>query len=92
MKHCSSTQIEYGCVEGVVGVEMLSATNLSVQFDRHFHDSYSFGLILSGVETCSVHRSKHFFEPGMVPMFNPGDAFDASVLDLGRRAVLHGAR
>jgi AraC-like DNA-binding protein len=76
MKHCSSAQIEYGCVDGLAGVETLRATKLAVQFDRHFHDSYSFGLILSGVETCSVQRCQHFFEPGMVPMFNPGDVHD----------------
>ena len=76
MKHCSSTQIEYGSVKGVAGVETLRATNLAVQFDRHFHDSYSFGLILRGIETCKVHGSRHYFEPGVVPMFNPGDVHD----------------
>jgi AraC-like DNA-binding protein len=58
------------------GVETLKAERLRLSFDRHFHDTYSFGLIVRGVERCSVQKSRHFFEPGSVPMFNPGEVHD----------------
>lgn len=76
MKHASTAHIEYRCVAGVAGVETLAAKNLHLQFDRHFHESYSFGLVIRGVERCSIRRTKHYFEPGSVPMFNPGDVHD----------------
>ena len=76
MKHESTTQIEYGPVRTVAGVDTLNATGLRTGFDRHFHDTYSFGLILSGVERCDVRRSRQFFEAGAVPMFNPGEVHD----------------
>lgn len=76
MKHRSAANIRYRGVEGAPGLETLSASNLRLQFDRHFHDSYSFGLILRGVERCSIRRRCHVFEPGTVPMFNPGEVHD----------------
>jgi AraC-like DNA-binding protein len=76
MKHQSTPQVEYRAVRGVAGVETLAARGLRTGFDRHFHDTYSFGLILSGVERCDVRRSREFFEPGTVPMFNPGEVHD----------------
>jgi AraC-like DNA-binding protein len=76
MKHQSTTKITYGPVHGIAGVDTLSALGLCTGFDRHFHDTYSFGLILSGVERCDVRRSRQFFEPGTVPMFNPGEVHD----------------
>jgi len=76
MKHASTPQIEYRAVRGIAGVETLSARGLRTTFDRHFHDTYSFGLILRGVERCDLRRSRHFFEPGTVPMFNPGEVHD----------------
>jgi len=76
MKHESATQIEYGPVRAVAGVDTLKATGLRKGFERHFHDTYAFGLILSGVERCEVRRSGQFFEPGTVPMFNPGEVHD----------------
>lgn len=76
MKHESTTQIEYGPVRGIAGVDTLSAKSLRTGFDRHFHDTYSFGLIVGGVERCDVRRSRQFFEPGAVPMFNPGEVHD----------------
>jgi AraC-like DNA-binding protein len=76
MKHRSSAQIEYGAVRGLAGVETLTATALRTSFDRHFHDTYSFGLILGGVETCTLRNARRFFEPGTVPMFNPGEVHD----------------
>lgn len=76
MKHGSTTQIEYGPVRGIAGVDMLSARSLRTGFDRHFHDTYSFGLILGGVERCNLRRARQFFEPGAVPMFNPGEVHD----------------
>jgi AraC-like DNA-binding protein len=57
-------------------VETLTATALRTSFDRHFHDTYSFGLILGGVEACSLRKARRFFEPGTVPMFNPGEVHD----------------
>ncbi len=76
MKHRSAADILYRAVEGVPGLETLSASDLRLQFDRHFHDSYSFGLILRGVERCSLRRTCRVFEPGTVPMFNPGEVHD----------------
>jgi AraC-like DNA-binding protein len=76
MKHESTAKIEYGPVRGIAGVDTLSAMGLCTGFDRHFHDTYSFGLILDGVERCDVRRSRQFFEPGAVPMFNPGEVHD----------------
>jgi AraC-like DNA-binding protein len=76
MKHESTTQIEYRPVRAIAGVDTLSATGLRTGFDRHFHDTYSFGLILGGVERCDVRRSRQYFEPGAVPMFNPGEVHD----------------
>jgi AraC-like DNA-binding protein len=76
MKHASDGGIRYGAVACVPGLETLSADRLRVQFDRHFHDTYSFGIVLDGVERCGVRRTRHFFEPGTVPLFNPGDVHD----------------
>jgi AraC-like DNA-binding protein len=76
VKHRSAADIRYRAVEGAPGLETLSATNFRLQFDRHFHDSYSFGLILRGVERCSLRRTCRVFEPGTVPMFNPGEVHD----------------
>jgi AraC-like DNA-binding protein len=76
MKHASTAQIEYRAVGGMAGVDTLSAQQLRTTFDRHFHDSYSFGLILRGVERCNIQKSRHFFEPGTVPLFNPGEVHD----------------
>jgi AraC-like DNA-binding protein len=78
MKHRSTAQIEYRAVRGLAGVETLAARGLRTGFDRHFHDTYSFGLILGGVERCDVRRSRQFFEPGAVPMFNPGEVHDGA--------------
>ena len=55
---------------------MLEARGLRLSFDRHFHDTYSFGLVSEGVERCGVGRKVHFYEPGTVPMFNPGEVHD----------------
>jgi AraC-like DNA-binding protein len=76
MKHAADGCIRYGAVAGVPGLETLSAERLRLQFDRHFHDTYSFGIVLDGVERCGIRRGRHFFEPGTVPMFNPGDVHD----------------
>jgi AraC-like DNA-binding protein len=76
VKHRSTADIRYHAVEGAPGLETLSASDLRLQFDRHFHDSYSFGLILRGVERCSLRKRFHVFEPGTVPMFNPGEVHD----------------
>ena len=76
MKHAATMQIEYGPVRGMAGAETLTARGLRAGFDRHFHDTYSFGLILSGVERCDMRRARQFFEPGAVPMFNPGEVHD----------------
>lgn len=76
MKHEANGEIQYGPVRGMAGVETLMATTLRSSFDRHFHDTYAFGLILDGVETCSLRKARRFFEPGTVPMFNPGEVHD----------------
>jgi AraC-like DNA-binding protein len=76
MKHESTTQIEYGPVRAIAGVDTLRARNLRTSFDRHFHDTYAFGLILKGVERCEFRGARRFFEAGSVPMFNPGEVHD----------------
>ena len=78
MRHRSAPRIEYRPVAGVAGVETLTATGLREGFDRHFHDTYAFGLIVGGVERCAIGRAQHFFEPGAVPMFNPGEVHDGA--------------
>jgi AraC-like DNA-binding protein len=76
MKHEPTAQIEYRPVRGIGGMETLSANGLRTGFDRHFHDTYAFGLILQGVERCELRGAKRLFEPGTVPMFNPGEVHD----------------
>jgi AraC-like DNA-binding protein len=66
----------YGAVPGVCGLETLEAQALRLQYDRHFHDTYAFGIVLGGVERCRVGRALNFFEPGTVPTFNPGEVHD----------------
>jgi AraC-like DNA-binding protein len=76
VNHASVAGIEYRPIHGLPGAETLSAERLRLAFDRHFHDSYSFGLILGGVERCSLRGARRHFEPGTVPMFNPGEVHD----------------
>jgi AraC-like DNA-binding protein len=76
MKHASAARIEYRPVRGIAGVETLSARGLRERFERHFHDTYAFGLILRGVESCELRGARRLFEPGTVPMFNPGEVHD----------------
>lgn len=66
----------YGPVPGLAGLETLEAHDLHLQYDRHFHDTYAFGIVLRGVERCAVGRNLNFYEPGAVPMFNPGEVHD----------------
>jgi AraC-like DNA-binding protein len=33
-------------------------------------------MVLEGVERCAIHRTRHLFDPGTVPLFNPGDVHD----------------
>ena len=66
----------FGLARGVAGVETLEAHGLQLQYDRHFHDTYAFGIVLRGVERCGVGRNVNFYEPGTVPMFNPGEVHD----------------
>jgi AraC-like DNA-binding protein len=63
-------------VPGLAGLEALEARRLKVAFDRHFHETYSFGLVSEGVERCEVRRSLNHYEAGTVPMFNPGEVHD----------------
>jgi AraC-like DNA-binding protein len=76
MKHESTGHVEYGRVTAIPGVDTLSARGLRTCFDRHFHDTYSFGLIVQGVERCHLRRATQLFEPGSVPLFNPGEVHD----------------
>jgi AraC-like DNA-binding protein len=70
--------LRYGAVPGVEGVETLEARDLRLHYDRHFHDTYAFGIVLRGVERCTVGRALNFYEPGTVPMFNPGEVHDGA--------------
>lgn len=76
MKHRASAEIRYRPIDSMPGLETLSAERLRLRFDRHFHDAYAFGLVLEGVEQCAIQRTRHFFEPGTVPLFNPGEVHD----------------
>jgi AraC-like DNA-binding protein len=76
VKHAPAESIRYGTVAGVPGIETLHARGLRRGFERHFHDTYAFGLVLEGIERCRTGRRQHFFEPGAVPLFNPGDVHD----------------
>lgn len=73
--------LRYGPVPGVAGVETLEARHLRLHYERHFHDTYAFGIVLRGVERCSVGRALNFYEPGTVPMFNPGEVHDGAPTD-----------
>jgi AraC-like DNA-binding protein len=73
--------LRYGPVPGVAGVETLEARDLRLHYERHFHDTYAFGIVLRGVERCSVGRALNFYEPGTVPMFNPGEVHDGAPAD-----------
>jgi hypothetical protein len=70
--------LRYGAVPGVPGVETLEARDLRLHYERHFHDTYAFGIVLGGVERCTVGRALNFYEPGTVPMFNPGEVHDGA--------------
>ena len=70
----------YGAVQGLHGLETLRAHGLQFHYDRHFHDTYAFGLVLDGVERCRVGRALHFYEPGTVPLFNPGEVHDGGLV------------
>jgi AraC-like DNA-binding protein len=83
MKHRSDGQIQYSAVAGMAGLETLSAERLQIHFDRHFHDSYSFGVVLEGVERCSLGRALNIYERGTVPMFNPGEVHDGGPATAG---------
>ena len=83
MKHRTEGSIRYGAVGAIAGLETLSAERLQVQFDRHFHDSYSFGIVLEDVERCSLGRSLNIYESGTVPMFNPGEVHDGGPATAG---------
>ena len=72
----NTSVLRYGAVPGVAGLETLEARDLRLQYDRHFHDAYAFGIVLRGVERCKVGSSLNFYEPGTVPMFNPGEVHD----------------
>jgi hypothetical protein len=52
----SAAVFHYGPVPGVEGVEALEARDLQLQYDRHFHDTYAFGIVLRGVERCNLYR------------------------------------
>ncbi len=79
----SDSDFRYGAVAGIEGVDTLEAHDLRLQYDRHFHDTYAFGIVLKGVERCGLGRSVHFFEPGTVPLFNPGEVHDGGPATAG---------
>jgi AraC-like DNA-binding protein len=76
VRHAVGPAIRYGAVPGVQGIETLHARRLTAGFERHFHDTYAFGIVLDGVERCLHGRTLHFYEAGTVPLFNPGEAHD----------------
>jgi AraC-like DNA-binding protein len=78
VRHQANGEIRYRPAPGVRGLDVLEARGLRLSFDRHFHETYSFGLVSEGVERCGVGRLVHFYEPGTVPMFNPGEVHDGA--------------
>jgi AraC-like DNA-binding protein len=76
LKHQAGGELRYRPVPGMAGLDMLRAERLQLRFDRHFHETYSFGLVDQGIERCGVGRDVNFYEPGTVPLFNPGEVHD----------------
>ncbi len=58
------------------GVTLLEAPLDEHRFDKHVHDTYSFGITLKGVQAFSCRGSRYANTPGSVIAFNPDESHD----------------
>jgi AraC-like DNA-binding protein len=59
--------------------EVINAHLDSSQFDRHFHNTFSMGLITSGMNAYTYHRKRVEAIQGTVCLVNPGDVHDGGL-------------
>ena len=60
----------------VCGATLLRAELAPHRFDRHVHDTYSFGVTLDGVQSFHCRGASYASVPGHIMAFNPGEAHD----------------
>ncbi len=62
-------------------LEAMHAHFESHVYHRHSHESYSFGVTETGVQTFTCRGERHSSAPGMVMAFNPDDPHDGQAAD-----------
>lgn len=60
------------------GVQLLLAPHNAYRYDRHVHDTYSFGLTYQGVQSFKCRGEQHHNTAGRLIAFNPDEAHDGS--------------
>jgi AraC-like DNA-binding protein len=60
------------------GVQLLLAPHSAYRYDRHVHDTYSFGLTYQGVQSFTCRGEQHHNTAGRLIAFNPDEAHDGS--------------
>jgi AraC-like DNA-binding protein len=60
----------------LAGVQLLLAHYDAYRYDRHVHDTYSFGMTLQGVQSFRCRGANHANTPGRMIAFNPEEAHD----------------
>jgi AraC-like DNA-binding protein len=60
----------------VPGVQLLMAQYSAYRYDRHVHDTYSFGLTFDGVQSFTCRGARHNNTAGRLIAFNPDEAHD----------------
>jgi AraC-like DNA-binding protein len=58
------------------GVQLMLAEYDAYRYDRHVHDTYSFGITLQGVQSFRCRGTNHANTPGRMIAFNPDEAHD----------------
>jgi AraC-like DNA-binding protein len=58
------------------GVQLLLAPHSAYRYDRHVHDTYSFGLTYQGVQSFKCRGEQHHNTAGRLIAFNPDEAHD----------------
>jgi AraC-like DNA-binding protein len=58
------------------GVQLLLAPHSAYRYDRHVHDTYSFGLTYQGVQSFTCRGEQHHNTAGRLIAFNPDEAHD----------------
>src|SRR5260370_30054318 len=66
-----------------MGVEAMHAHFTSHVYQRHSHESYSFGVTETGAQAFTCRHGRHVSGPGMVMTFNPDDPHDGHAADDG---------